>query len=131
MITIEVLISLLILFIVVTTSVIALKNALMVEKRKEKYQDLYRAIFNVQALMPDSLCIKDQYKKGKINDFDFNLSCTQISELRGYQKSFDTDTPEGNIGSVDYILYEITLTFQKEHFSKTYKYYKTVTKKLR
>jgi hypothetical protein len=101
----------------------------MVERQKEKYENYYRALFNIQTLLADSLCIKLTQTKGTMNGFDFNATCSEVIQLRNYQKAFEAGDQEGNIGPIQYTLYQVSITFQKEYSQKTYTYYKTVTHK--
>jgi len=131
MITIEVLISLLILFIVVATSVSALKQTGMTERKKEKYQNYYRAFFNIKDALSLSICRKQKHMEGTMNDFTYVAQCHQVKALRSYRKAFEPDEPQGNIGSTRYILYRIHVDLKKGETQKTYSYYKTVTEKVR
>ena len=53
-----------------------------------------------------------------------------IQRLNNYKKAFDESEPEGNIGNFLVQLYRINLKLKQHNISKTFKYYKTITKKL-
>lgn len=130
-ITIEVLISMLILFLVVATSVTALKHSFLVELKKDKYQSYYYIFFNIKSSIESEICQSKQYLEGRIDDFVFSATCYRKKRLLSYVKSLEPDEPYGNIGPVQYTLYEIKINLRKGLYDEVYTYYKTIAEQIR
>ena len=130
MITIEVLISLLILFMVVATSVTTIKHLNFVQMQQVKYEDVYRVLINVKDYIDADICQKKRLMSGTFNDFKYKAQCIQEFEKRKYVKAFEQGDPEGNIGNVLAILSKVVITLKKNNFKKKYSYQKFTTKRL-
>ncbi len=130
MITIEVLISLLILFMVVATSVTTIKHLNLVQTQQVRYEDVYRALINIKDYIDADICQEKRVMSGTFNDFDYKAQCTQELEKRKYVKAFEQGEPEGNVGDVMAILSKVTITLKKDNFKKEYSYQKFTTKRV-
>ncbi|ADN08319.1 hypothetical protein [Sulfurimonas autotrophica] len=130
MITIEVLVSLLILFMVVATSVTTIKHLNLVQTQQVRYEDVYRAIINIKDYIDADICQKKRVMSGTLNDFEYKAECRQEIEKRKYVKAMDLGDPEGNIDNVVAILSKVVITLKKNNFKKEYSYQKLTTKKV-
>ena len=132
MITIEILISILILFLVIATSVTMIKQLRMVEQKEQKYENIYIAFSNVISYIDNSICQEGSlHQTGILSDVSFDAKCRLISKTRSYQKSFDKEEPSGNIGNIMLFFYEVTLNLRCEKQQKSFVFYKTVAKRLK
>jgi len=130
-ITIEVLISMLILFLVIATSVTTIKQLRLVQNKQEKYETNYITFLSLYDFLDDTICQEGHRQmQGQFGIYNYTASCKLLKSLRTYQKAFETDDPEGNIGSSLVSFYEVTLSVKAKNFDKTYTYNKTVTKSL-
>ena len=123
MITIEVIISLLILFMVIAVSSVAMKQLIFVNKQQNIHEENYMAVLNIQDYIDADICSKELQKSGELQSYNFSAKCKQLNKNRNYIKEERT---EGNFGKTFVTLYEITLILKKKKFQKVYKYYKTV-----
>ncbi|UCN00589.1 hypothetical protein LCX93_01350 [Sulfurimonas sp. SWIR-19] len=130
-ITIEVLISMLILFLVIATSVTTIKQLRLVQNKQEKYETDYITFLSLHDLLDDTIC-QDGYKEmqGQFALYSYSAKCTLVDSLRTYQKAFEIGDAEGNIGSTLVSFYKVILHIKTKNFDKTYTYNKTVTKSL-
>jgi len=133
MITIEVLISMLILFMVIATSIATIKQLKIVREQQVHHEELYMLILNVKDFIDDDICEKQFSMQGEFDDYQYRATCEKQNELRSYVKAFgvvDVDNVEGNTGNVLISFYKITLDITKHKLQKHYLYFKTTTKKL-
>lgn len=130
MITIEVLVSLLILFMVVATSLTTIKHLNLVQMQQMKYEDVYRAIINIKDYIDADICLKKSSMSGRFNDFEYKAECIKEIEKRKYVKAFELGDPEGNIGNIMATLSKVVITLKKKNFKKKYSYQKFTTKRL-
>jgi len=128
MITIEVLVSLLILFMVVATSVTTIKHLNIVRTQQVRYEDIYRAVINIKDYIDADICSKKVSMSGNFNGFQYHAVCKEEVEQRKYVKAFEEGEPEGNIGNLMAILSKVTVTLKKGNFQKSYSYQKFTTK---
>jgi len=128
MITIEVLVSLLILFMVVATSVTTIKHLNLIHTQQVRYEDVYRAIINIKDYIDADICQKKRSMSGTLNDFEYKAECHQEVEKRKYVKAFELGEPQGNIGDVMAVLFKVVITLKKDNFKKEYSYQKLTTK---
>jgi len=132
MITIEILISILILFLVIATSVTMIKQLRMVEDKGQKYEKFYIAFNTISSYLEDTICTKGYLKqKGVLSNVSYSAKCKLISQQKSYKKAYDIGDTEGNIGNILLSFYEIDLELKWHNKHKTFKYYKTIAKRLR
>ncbi len=129
MITIEVLISLMILMIVIASSTSAVKFFHMAGAKKQTYEDIYITVLSIKDKIEPLICNTTMYANGKLNAYNYTATCKQEKSLREYKPPFNIGDPSGNIGQNIINLYEVTLTLTKEKLSKHYVYYVHTIKK--
>jgi len=129
MITIEVLISLLILFLVIATSITTIKQLYIIRKKQVDYENVYRVVLNIKDSIQENICRKTMSKEGMQNGFQYIVSCKKIDELKNYKTENEINGEKGNIGNFLLELYQVTLQVQQDTFQKKYYYYKTLVKK--
>ena len=123
MITIEVLISLMILMIVIASSTSAVKFFHMAGAKKQNYEDLYITVLSIKDKLAPSLCKTTMNSRGKLNGYNYSATCKKEKSLREYKPAFDIGDPSGNIGENIINLYQVNLTLTKEKQKKNYTYY--------
>jgi len=130
-ITIEVLISMLILFLVIATSVITIKQLHIVQNKQIKYEESYITFLSLHDFIDDAICQTGHKRmQGIFQMYSYNATCKLVNSLKTYQKAFEEGDTEGNVGSTLVSLYQVTLSIKTEKLEKTYTYNKTVTKSL-
>ena len=129
MITVEVLISMVILFMITVTSVVVVKQMNFIQNKQQKHEKYFIELFNVKEQISYNICEKFFKLEGVSRDFYFIATCNKIESLNNYQKSLDSMVPEGNVGNYIVSLYQITLELKRDNFHKKYTYYKTVIAK--
>jgi len=125
MITVEVLISLLILFMVIATSTATIKQLNIIRSQQINNEEFYMVVLNIKDYIDNTICIQNTSLQNSFEDFNFQAKCTLIQKKRKFTKQGLT---EGNIGNSFILLYKIQLKIIKDNFSKVYTYYKTVAK---
>ena len=126
MITIEILVSMLILFLVIVTSTTSIKFFQTVNKQKTNYEDQYIALLSLKDMLSSTICISKFQDKGEWNDFKYTVTCEKVQELKNFKKAFDIDDPSGNIGNYLIQLYKVQLSLE----NKNYSYYITKGERL-
>jgi len=131
MITIEILISIVILFLVISTSVVMIKHLHIIENQTHKYEKFYISFFNITNYLDNRICT-DKYLKveGNISDVSYIGTCKLLKEKRNFVKALEKDDKEGNIGSFLFLFYQVTLKLKWKKSEKTYIFYKTISKKV-
>lgn len=129
MITIEVLVSLLILFMVVATSVTTVKHLNIVRTQQVRYEDIYRAVINIKDYIDADICSKKLSMNGHLNGFEYHAVCKKELENRSYFKDWENNK-DGNVGNTMVKLFAVILTLRQDKYKKTYSYQKMITKKL-
>jgi hypothetical protein len=129
MITVEVLVSMLILFMVVASSVTALKQLRIVRTQQTRHEALYTEVLNVQDMLSKEICNPVMRTRGELDGYTFEAHCTQFEALRSYKKDLEENI-DGNVGHILVQLFEVTLLLRRKHIEKEYTYLKTVTKPL-
>ena len=130
MITIEVLISMVILFLVVATSFSNIKFFNMLNDKKSIYEEEYINILSIKDKLSSSICKTTQISEGLFNNYKYIATCTKVRELRTYIKDSEDDALSGNKGNYLIKLYNIELNIKHENISKRHSYNLTVNKKL-
>lgn len=130
MITIEVLISMLILFLVIATSFSNIKFFNIINHKKQTYEELYITVQSLKDKLSSNICQTSLAEEGEFNGFTYVATCTKIQELKTYITATEDDEISGNYGNTLMQLYKITLTLRDDAFEKEYNYYKTISRKL-
>jgi uncharacterized protein YxeA len=129
MITIEVLVSLLILLLVIATSTSSVRFFQIVLKQKQNYEDRYIVVLNIKDTLSSKICKRSFKEEGSFNGFNYEATCESVKELRSFKKDVD-DEGSGNIGDYLLTLYKVNLYLHKDNLEKSYDYYVTVPKEL-
>jgi len=130
MITVEVLVALIILFLAVVTATTGTKLYISTQMQKQNYEDLYIATTSVIDKINDDLCLREMFLEGKYNNFTYNAKCVLKNESRNYKKGFDIGDNEGLIGRYQLKLYEVELTLSRKNFSKKFIYSKMTQERM-
>ena len=126
MITIEVLIAMLILFLVIASSFENIKFFTNLTKQQDTYENYYINVLNIKAKYANSICKRDNMKKeGEINGFQYTLICKEVQELRNYKNIFDTNDKSGNIGQYMMKIFRIDLQLKNIEQKKDFYYFIT------
>ncbi len=126
MITIEILVSMLILFLVIVTSTTSIKFFQTVNKQKSNYEDKYIAVLSLKDKLSSTICISKFQDEGLWNAFQYRATCEKMQELKSFDKSFGSYKTSGNTGNYLMHLYKVRLSIQNKHYS----YYVTQGEKL-
>lgn len=124
MITIEVLISLLILFLTVATSSIAIKHLIFIEEQQKSYEKLYGTLQSIKDLIDLDICTHKNFISGEFNGYRYEANCRLLAKTREYRKSMEEDEPEGNLGVRKIYLYRVDLNISSDNQSHSYHYNK-------
>lgn len=123
MITIEVIVSMLILFLVIVASTSTMKHLHMLTLQKDRYEELYITVLNIKEKLSSSICQSNLVQEGEMGNYSYKASCTKVQELQNFFKNLEDDE-SGNIGDMLVQLYKVDLVVTKEK-SYDYKYYLT------
>lgn len=130
MITIEVLISMLILFLVISTSFTTIKFFNIQIKKRVNYEDKYINFLTLKDKLSNKICKNSLVENGTFNGFSYSAKCEKVKELRTFKKAFDEDEVSGNIGNYLMTLYKVTLQLKKNNFTHSQSYFLTRSKKI-
>ncbi len=122
MITIEVLVSLLILFLVIATSVTSIKFFNIQVKKKNSYENSYINILSIKDKISQTVCKNSLQSSGEFNTFHYIARCEKIKELKTFRKGFELNEASGNVGNYLIKLYKVTLELEKESYHKQHSY---------
>jgi len=128
--TIEVLISLLILFMIVAISITSVKHLDIIRTQQVRYGNVYRAVNNIKDYISADICSKKFSMDGHLNGFKYHAVCKQQAQKRNYVVAFQSGDRQGNIGNLLAILSKVTITLKKGNFKKSYTYQKFTTRRL-
>ncbi len=128
MITIEVLIALLILFLVITTSSLTIKHLFFIQRQQRHHEERYAALLSIRdRLEIEGLCRSRPEMEGEWDGFHYRAVCSLLKELRSFQYADeDTGHPEGNTGRWLVRLYRVDLTLGRAGRVYPYHYEKSV-----
>ena len=127
MMTIEVLVAMLILFITITTSSTVIKFLNQVQTKQSSYEDIYIAVLSIKDQHAHMSC--QDTINGALNGFHYNITCRKLQESKNYVKSGEIDEPSGLIGPFTIGLYDVTMTLKRDTFEHSYSYFYTIYKK--
>jgi hypothetical protein len=130
MITIEVLISMLILFLVISTSMNNINFFNLMIEKKQSYEDKYMTVLSLKDKLSFTICQTSFVEEGVFSGFDYKASCKKIKELKSYVIATDPDDPSGNIGNDLVKLFEVHLELKKDSFKAINTYYITRSEKI-
>jgi len=123
MFTVEVLISIFILFLVVTLSATSSKFLNQMLKQQERYKEIYRTVLSIKDSIAHEICSKRYTLRGEMSGLEYEAKCRLIKEERGFEKDYDFDNGRevsGHTGAYLFGLYEIELEVVKHNYKVTY-----------
>ncbi len=129
MITIEVLGSMLILFLVIATSFENIKFFNIMHEKKLTYEENYIAVLSLKEKLASTICKQNSFKEGEFNSYTYTATCTKKKELRSYFDATEDDEVSGNTGGDLLSLYEVQLKLTKNSREKEYIYHILTDKK--
>ena len=129
-ITIEVLVALLILFLVIASSTNTIKFFQIIENKKVTIEDEYMIVLNIKEKLSHSICKEELKEEGSLNGYNYTAECEKQNELRSYQQALEVGDSSGNIGNYLMKLYGVKLNIKKDNFDKDYVYLITRGEKL-
>ncbi len=132
MITIEILISMMILFIVILASVNTIKHLKMIYMQQIHHENLFVEVLNIKQLLSSDICKKFKEKRGVSNGYEYAVKCHKLTEKRSYIKDTEREL-YGNHGNTMVEMFRVDLVVKNRRFKnmqKVYQYYKVVTKNL-
>lgn len=127
--TVEVLISLVIISMGVLMAMSALKTMHATSSKESSYEDLTIALMSIKDTLSGIDFEKTKHFVGTINSWNYTISSQQIVARRTYVYDESVDIA-GNKGAFELDLYKITLSLEKEQFKKKYIFYQTQSKKI-
>ena len=130
MMTVEVLVAMLILFLAIAMSMSSIRFLSDVEKRKEAYQNRYMTVLSLKDKLTES-CLSSQSQEGNFNGHDYRVQCTKLKELKNFHIALDTDDVSGNYGSYLMQLYQMELFLMEGTREHRYAYYITKNRVLK
>ncbi|WP_298691241.1 hypothetical protein [uncultured Sulfuricurvum sp.] len=122
--TIEVLISLVIISMGVLTVTSALKTLYGAADKQKHYEAAATTLLSLKDMLSSIDFEKQQHKEGKLNGWEYAVHIERIASQRTYVISDITEFT-GNKGRYEIQLYKVTLTLHDESLSKTYTIYQT------
>ena len=130
MITIEVLISFLILFLVISTSFSNINFFNIMIEKKINYEDEYITVLSLKDKLSSTICKSTLKEEGILNGFNYAASCEKINQLNTFTKGIEADDPSGNIGNHIVKLYKVNFELKKGTFASKHNYYITLSENL-
>jgi len=127
MMTVEVLVAMLILFITITTSSTVIKFLNQVKTKQSSYEDIYIAVLSIKDQHAHMSC--DAPINGALNGFHYNITCQRVQKSKNYIHSGEADEPSGFIGPFTIALYDVKMTLKRDTFQHSYSYFYTTYKK--
>ena len=129
MMTIEVLIAMVIIFLTIVMSASAMKFFNMSYKKKDHYVDIYTTVLSIKDYIEPTICDKNHKINSIMNGFKYTATCTLKHEIRNFSKAGDSTDISGNIGVYMVSLYNVNLHVEKKHINKSIDYLITKVKK--
>jgi hypothetical protein len=123
MFTVEVLISIFILFLVVTLSATSSKFLNQILRQQDRYKELYTVVFSIKDKISNEICRQENTVRGEFSNLEYVAECTLIQEAREFEKDYDFDNGaeiKGNTGLYMFTLYQVNLEVVKHNYTATY-----------
>jgi hypothetical protein len=143
--TVEILISMIIVFLAIVTLSAAIKSNTMISQKKDIYEDIY---ITVQSIKNDLLSMDIQYFENdtpsiedffntdpntaskryntinlpykQLNRFTINLKAKKVKEIKNFIETLEGGSNKGLDTSV---VFHVILTLKRENFEKEYSFY--------
>ena len=123
MFTVEVLISIFILFLVVTVSATSSKFLNQILKQQDRYKNIYAVVFSIKDKISADICTKQSRMRGELTGLEYTVECTLLKEKRGFVKDYDFDEAKeivGYTGGYLFQLYQVDLELVKYNYQVSY-----------
>jgi hypothetical protein len=123
MFTVEVLISIFILFLVVSLSTTSSKFLNQILKQQERYKELYSIVFSIKDKISNDICVKKEKISGEMSGIEYIAECRLIQEKRGLVKDYNFNNGKEVIsynGIYLFQLYKIELEIVKYNYTLDY-----------
>ncbi len=123
MFTIEVLISIFILFLVVTLSASSSKFLNQILRQQDRYKEIYSVVLSIKDKISTDICTKQSRMSGEMSGLEYTAQCTLINKKRGFKKDYDFDNGKelsGHTGTYLFKLYRVDLEIEKYGYSASY-----------
>lgn len=123
MFTVEVLISIFILFLVVTLSATSSKFLNQILKQQNRYKEIYSIVFSIKDKISTDICTKQNRINGEMAGLEYMAECRLVKEKRGYVKDYDFDIGKdisGHTGFYLFQLYKVDLEIVKHNYAVSY-----------
>ena len=125
MMTVEVLIALVIIFLTIVMSASTVKYFNMTFLKKRQYIDIYTTVLSIRDKIEDDICTKESRIEGILNNYTYVAECNQLSESPSFVQAADETEESGRTGIYMMQFNEISLIVTHEHIKKKYTYYLT------
>ncbi len=123
MFTVEVLISIFILFLVVTVSATSSKFLNQILKQQDRYKNIYAVVFSIKDKISADICTKQSRMTGELTGLEYTVECTLLKEKRGLVKDYDFENAKeivGYTGGYLFQLYQVDLELVKYNYQVSY-----------
>jgi hypothetical protein len=127
MFTVEVLISLLLLFLTITLSATSSKFFNRIITQQERYQDIYIAVFNIKDKIFDEICTSSNKIEDMLSGVEYHATCTKLNESRNFVKEYDFEENtmlKSYTGPYLVTLYQVHLELINYNYSVEYTIFK-------
>jgi len=123
---IEILISMMILFVAIAFVNISIKAFNDYQRKSAVYQNFYITALSLKNQMDSNPLERESYK-GRLNGINYIITKKEILKDRNFIISFDNDT--GNTGDFFITLYQLKMTLKDKIRTKEYTFYLTRQKR--
>lgn len=130
MITIEVLVAMLILFLVISTSFTSIKFFNMQIEKRATYEDKYINFLTLKDKLSKQICKNSMISNGTFNGLSYRVRCEKVKELKTFRKGFELGEVSGNLGNYLITLHKVTLDIEKNNVIQSQSYFLTRGKKI-
>jgi len=123
--TVEVLISLVIISMGVLTITSALKTLYAATDKQKHYEQAAIVLFSLKDTLRSIDFEKQKHIKGRLNGWNYTINAEQIVSRHNYTIDPDSELLSGNNGPHTILLYKITLAVNDDILSKQYTLYES------
>ncbi|MEA3521878.1 MAG: hypothetical protein U9R50_02795 [Campylobacterota bacterium] len=131
MMTIEVLIALVIIFLAIVMNTTAVKFFNMTYAKKDQYINFYTTALSIKDNIASEICYQNMKIEGQLNNFTYQATCTLNNEIPNFLKAADIDEVSGHTGPYMMQLFYVSLELKNKNFIKSLTYYITKAKKIK
>lgn len=123
MFTVEVLISIFILFLVVTLSATSSKFLNQILRQQDRYKEIYSTLFSIKDKISSDICTKQNSITGVLQGLEYRAECSLLKAKRGLVKDYDFENGKeiiGHTGGYLFELYQVDLEIIKYNYEVSY-----------